>query len=165
MPTLGSGGGVLTAFLKDYAEATRTSGDISLASTAIADVDTGLDLVLNAIAGDLIFWGISGNLASASPPCVFDVFTVVGGSPVNPFGPGLSASAASLQGIPALASGASTSFSLQGEYPRTLVSGDISSGTVTLRLRYAKTNVTARTLFAQTNIPLKVWAKNYGQAA
>jgi hypothetical protein len=56
-------------YVKDYAEATRTAGDLTLNQTAVTAVNTGLDLTLTAAAGDLIRYGmdgIIGNEASCS---------------------------------------------------------------------------------------------------
>ena len=153
-----------TPLLKDYVEVTRTAGDLTLNQTAITPVSTSLDLTIAAAAGDLIEFGISGIMAAGALPVCFDVYTMPSGSTVNPFGAGLSASIATLQGVPGWEfSSENIVGRLTGGVCRTLVSGDVSGGSTVLRLLYAKSNATARTLFAQTNIPLKVWAKNYGQ--
>lgn len=154
-----------TRFLKDYASVTRTAGDVTLNATAITAVQTSLDLTLTAATGDVIEFGWSGVTGTEAQVVSFDVYTMVGGAGVNPFGPGLSASMASLQGVAGwLIDNIAQNFNLGVPVTRTLVSGDIDAGTVVLRLFYAKANTTARTLFAQTNIPLTAWAKNYGPA-
>lgn len=153
----GSGGGLI-----DYDEKLRTSGDIPLNATAITDVDTALDMTLTAQAGDIVEYGVQGLLAATAHFVSFDVYTIVGGSPVNPFGAGLSASAGTLSGVSSWYFGQDNVHARFGTpATRTLVSGDISAGTVTLRLRYAKTNTTARNLKADANVPLKVWARVY----
>jgi hypothetical protein len=43
-----------------------------------------------------------------------------------------------------------------------VVAGDIVTGQVTVRLRYAMSSATNRTLFADTNGPLQVQLTNYG---
>lgn len=150
-------------WMKDYAEVTRVAGDITLNSTSITAVQTSLDLTLTAATGDLIEYGISGISGSEAQVVNFDVYTMVSGSSVNPFGAGLSASGGSTQGVTGwLWDNVSQNIQLTGSITRTLVSGDIDSGTVIMRLFYVKSSVTARTLFAQTNLPLKVWAKNLG---
>lgn len=152
------GGSLQVTVGASYIEASRTAGDLSLTSTAIADIDTGLDLVLPAVAGDVIEYGISGLLDVAAQEVAFEVFTVVAGAPVNSFGPGLASPKLGVSGWYAGTDGAY--HDVTGSTSRTLVAGDISAGTVTMRLRYVKASATARTLYANANIPLKVWAKN-----
>lgn len=153
-------------YLKDYAVATRTAGSLTLNQTAVTDVDTGLDLVLDAAAGDIIEVGISALLSNVAQTVCFDFYTVVGGSPVNPVGPGLSAGLTGVGGVQGwyTGNGAAVDTAVSGMHPRTLVSGDISGGQVRLRLRYAKTTTTARTLYAVTNNPLTVFAKVWSPA-
>jgi hypothetical protein len=158
-------------YIKDYAEATRTSGDVTLNATAVTAVDTGLDLTIDAASGDVVEFGLTGILSAVIAAVCFDVYTMPSGSMVNPFGAGLSATLATVQGVPgwevtnleSTASGTTPAASrIQGSITRVLVSGDVSGGSTVLRLYYAKLNTTARLLNATTNIPFKVWAKNYG---
>lgn len=151
--------------LKDYAEVIRTAGDLTLNQTAITAVSTSLDLTIAAAAGDLIEYGISGLLSAVAQAVNFDVYTMPSGSTVNPFGAGLSALGAGVQGVAGWEVSTSNSATTQmsGSAMRVLVSGDVAAGVTTLRLMYVKATTTARSLFAQINIPLKVWAKNYGQ--
>lgn len=147
--------------------ATRTAGSLTLDQTAITDVGVS-DIALNAVAGDTIEYGIMGVVGSAATAKVgFDVYTIVAATPVNPFGAGLSASLASTQGVPGwfVTDTLNAEINVRGSAMYTVVSGDISGGTVTLRLRYAKANATARTFFATANVPLQVWAKNLSAAA
>lgn len=146
---------------------TYTGGDISLTSTAIADVVAGgvLDIVLAAAVGDDIEFDISAFLGNQGQFTGFDVYTIVAGSPVNAFGPGLTASLATATGVPGWYHANEASFRpITGSIVRTLVAGDISGGTVTCRLRYAKTTATSRTLSANSVRPLYVWARNIGPA-
>lgn len=144
----------------DYDEVILTSGSLTLNQTAVTTVSASLDMTLTAITGDIVEYGISGLLSNAAQFVGFDVYTMVAGSPVNPFGPGLSASLGSTQGVSGWFAGNNADYhDVTGPVTRILVSGDISGGTVTLRLRYAKTTATARTLEASANSPLKVWAK------
>lgn len=153
-------------YVKDYARVSLTSGDITLNSTSVTAVSASLDLSLIAKSGDLIEYGWDAIVGNEAQNLCFDVYTMVGGSPVNPFGAGLSASAATIQGVSGWEiDNIAENFNLGPSVFRTLVSGDISSGTVSLRLFYVKPNTTARTLFADTNLPLVVWAKNYGAAS
>ena len=52
--------------------------------------------------------------------------------------------------------------SVTGSIFRTLVAGDISSGTVLMRLRYATAAAVNRSIFASSVNPLEVWARNHG---
>ena len=148
-----------------YARAKRTSGAITLNSSLVwANVDTGIDLVLNASVGDVIEYSISAFLASAAVETYFDVVTVVSGSPVNSFGyDAAPANPSTSYGIAGWTAPASVIYSVSGNFFRTLLAGDISSGTVTLRLRYATASATARTMSAAANQPLEVFARNLGQ--
>jgi hypothetical protein len=151
--------------LKDYAEATWTAGNVNINTTALTAVSTGLDVTLSAAAGDLIEYGINGVVDNGSGTFCLEVYTMPSGSPVNPFGAGLvSGLTDNKQGIPGwetLATGANVN--LTGSATRVLAGGDVASGATTLRLYYAKINATARLLYANADIPFKVWAKNYGQ--
>lgn len=148
--------------LLDIVSASRSSGNITLNGTSWANVDTGLDLVLNAVAGDWIDVSPSGRLAAGagSTHTFFDVATIVGGSPVNYFG---TAGGASEEGINGWRCQDTADARITGSALRQLVSGDISSGTVTLRLRYRQDTAGNRLFVAGTSNPFKWWAKNLGQ--
>lgn len=129
-----------------------TSGDISLAATAVTDI-TAFDLTLQgAVAGDVVNVYPSWRMEAVAQFVGFDIYTMVSGTPTNPFGGGLSASLGSTNGITGwFCSAQANSLPVTGQATRTLVSGDIVSGAVTIRLRYAKTTSTARKLLASTN--------------
>jgi len=156
---------VLLGALKDFKRAVRTSSDIALGSVASptwADVDTGLDLVLTASAGDMIEYGVSGLLATPSVDAYFDVATVVSNAPVNYFSSGSGSPA--VGGVSAWLVPGGSLHPLTGAcLSPPLIAGDISNGTVTLRMRYSKAATTARTLYATAPDPLVVWAKNLGR--
>ena len=146
-----------------YARAKRTSGQITLNSTTWANVDTGLDLTLNASTGDVIEYAISGVLSNMAVENYFDVVTIVSSSPVNSFGnDGTPGNPPTNYGIQAWLAPASTIATISGSAFRTLVAGDISSSTVLLRLRYASGSATNRTLNAIASQPWEVWARNHG---
>jgi hypothetical protein len=131
-----------------------------------ANVDTGLDLTLNASTGDVIEYvpslvGPNGYNVSV----YFDVATIVSGSVVNAFsteGPQNNA----LYGVSGWYFTNSSVINIyqtvSGSIFYTLQAGDISSGTVTLRFRYRSDTATNRVIYADTNFPLKVWARNHG---
>jgi hypothetical protein len=146
-------------------KARRTAGDVTLNSTNWANVDTGIDITLSGVvAGDQILYGINARVDTQTVVGFFDVVTVVGGSPVNSF---------AVQGAVETAPGTIISgwrtdgtgerVGITGDAPPyTLVSGDISSGSVTLRLRYATGTAANLTLKAGGTTPLDVWARNIG---
>lgn len=153
-----------SAWGKDYHKVVITSGDIVLNQTAITGIAV-TDITFPAAAGDLIEYGISGRVEATATHVGFEVYTVVATALTNPFGPGLSASVAAAAGIPGWwCTNVAQNLNLTGDAPpRTLVAGDIEGGNVTLRLAYAKIDITARTLNANAQAPLIVWAKNLGQ--
>jgi hypothetical protein len=152
----GGGGGTGQGF-KDFDKKKRTSGNITLSAAVntIADLDTTLDITLAAAAGDEIEVGIMG-LSGAGGEGSMDVATVVAGSPVSYFG-GL---AAGTGNGPWHWSPNDSMFS--GSLMKTLAAGDVSGGTVTLRLRYQNWDGTTKILYASTATPLQFWAKNLG---
>lgn len=139
----------------DYDRIVRTAGSYTLNSTSYADIDTGLDLTLTAASGDIVEVTLNGVYGSESVNGFIDVATVVAGSPVNYFG-----AATTGDGILGWAKFAgAVTFPFGSSMSRTLVAGDVSAGTVKLRLRY-KTNTAANlTLFGTSGDPLTFEAK------
>lgn len=143
-----------------------STGDLSLTnnSSVWGNVSTALDMTLPAEIGDVIEVGLNGVSSSSASDIGLDVVSVVAGSPVNSWlnqGPALSG--------PPLYSVASwhmfinTTCLLAGSVMKTIVSSDISGGSVLLRFRYQMWNGTAtKTLAAGTNYVLQVFAKNLG---
>lgn len=143
--------------------ASRTSGNVTLSSTTWASVDTGIDLTLPAVAGDLIEVRVSAGLngITAGSQAYLDAMTVTGSnyftSPnanTSTYGGGIVSGIASGSGY----------FQMSGTLRRTLVSGDISGGNVAVRLRYILSAATNQTLFATTTNPLYWEARNLGPA-
>lgn len=145
------------------ATASRASTDIVLNSTAWADVDTALDLVLAAVAGDLIEVGASWITGFEATQAYYDVASIVSAAPVNYWSGG--GGTASSQGIQAWRadSGGSFYYPAGGSVIRAAAAGDISAGNITLRLRYRTQTATNKTLLANADNRLHWWAKNYGQ--
>jgi hypothetical protein len=143
----------------------RMSTDITLNSGTWANVDTGTDLTLEAQTGDVIevggSWLTSGSATTAT---FFDVASIVSGSPVNSWGIDGAVTTA-MEGIQAWRCD-SNSIGLNqrvaGGMMRVLLAGDISSGLVTLRLRYKQPTATNVTLYTGANRALHFWAKNLG---
>lgn len=138
----------------------RTSASITLNGTSWANVDTGLDIVLDANVDDVIYYGFVGVIGNEAVDTYFDVATIVSAAVVNYFGG--SAETATGEGVSAWWSASGTKLAIGGEAPYTIVSGDLSSGTVTLRLRYRQASATNRTLLATTTSRLRVYARNFG---
>jgi hypothetical protein len=161
---VGAGLALIAPMAKDYARATRTSGNITINGTSWAKVDTGVDLTLTAAAGDVIEVGICARLAAgtATQHTFFDVATVVGGSPVNYFG---TAGGASDEGVIGWRCQGDRDTSFGCPVARTLVSGDISSGSVTLRLRTRQDAAGNRLFVAGATNPFSWFAKNIGPVA
>lgn len=147
----------------------RTAGDLTLNSASWADlptVGTDLDLVLAAAAGDVIEAGIAGLWGAEQVTTFLDIATIVSAAAVNYFSTGTSTPATF--GIGAFFGDAVTGLNppLGGSAHYTLVSGDISGGNVTLRIRYDQSSAGNRTLYASTaGAPLHFWARNLGPVA
>jgi hypothetical protein len=128
-----------------------------------ANVETSLDLTLNAATGDVIEYAISAFANSAATDIYLDVVSIVSGSPVNSWGFATTpANPPTSYGIQAFLAPSSTSPAISGSFFRTLVAGDISAGTVVMRLRYATGGAVNRVLNANAAQPLEVWARNHG---
>ncbi len=134
-------------------------------SSAWTDVDTALDIVLTAKTGDWVECGLSGLWGSENFTYTLDVVSVVSGSPVNSWAED-GAPNNSHQGIEAWTSypGSGTLLvPFGGSIIKKLVSGDISSGTVTLRLRYNNGgSASNKTLFGTAGDKFIFWARNHG---
>lgn len=140
----------------------RTAGDLTLNSTTWADVDNGLDATVAAETGDWLLVGLSafwGNQASVG---FLDAVSLVAGAPVNSI---------TLKGAPnnsafgVLAWGGAVSQQgyAGGAIPYQVQAGDLSTGNVTLRLRYRTFSAVNKTLGAQALIPLTFWVVNMRQ--
>lgn len=142
----------------------RTSGNLTLNSTNWANVDTGLDITLDAQVGDDIEVGINALAGTEAQILFLDVVSLVSAAPVNSFGKqGAVTTAPAPNGIAGWRGAASMETVLGSPVHKTLVAGDISSGKVTLRLRYSVPG--NKTLYADgTNWTLEFWAKNLGPA-
>lgn len=159
----------LTDIESDYAKAAsvatyadrkmRTSGDYPISSSTYVDVDTGLDIVLTAKTGDFVEVGVSGMWNSENSFGTLDVASVVGAGDINSWADD---GAASGNGVLAWLGNPLVLTPIGGSVMRKLVSGDISSGTVRLRLRGASSSGTAKTLNGNTTNHFVFWARNHG---
>jgi hypothetical protein len=146
----------------DFATARRTGGNLTLNSTNWANVDTATDVTLAAAAGDVVETVLSGLWNTAGVFNFLDVVTVVGGSPVNSFATQAAVTAATGEGVMAWYAPQNTIVPVGGSAFYTLVSGDISGGTVTLRARYRSSSGTNRDLLCTASNPFVVVGRNHG---
>lgn len=151
--------------LVDYGFNKRTSGDVTLNSTSWANVDTGMDITLTASTGDTVEVAVSAFYGNEGVTASLDVVTLVSGSPVNSLATGTTPSDSNF-GIAGLriASTSAVVANAAASIMYTLQSGDISAGSVTLRLRYRTSTAANRTLNASPATPLHFSAKNFGAA-
>lgn len=143
----------------------RSSGSLTLNSTTWANlptIGTTWDVTLPAQIGDVIEVGVSGVWNNENVIGILDVATIVSSSVVNYFS---TAGSATGSGVESWVGDALLAYvRIGGSFWYTLVSGDISSGTVTLRLRYRTGSASDKTLFATADNPLQFRAKNLGPA-
>lgn len=139
------------------ATAVRTSSSINFTSSGWQNVDTGMDLVFSDVkVGDYVTYSPNFYVGSAANALAFDVATIVSGSPVNYFG---TAGGASDDGVMAWYCPSNANVPVSGEAFYVVQSGDISSGSLTLRLRVRPTNTTTRTISAVSTDPMRVAAR------
>lgn len=143
-----------TSGLIDSARHKRTAGSYTLNSTTWADVDSGTDLVVDAEAGDIITATASWLWGGENVDGYIDVATIVAAAVVNVIG-GNGATADGLSGW-AKRNGAAF-LPMSGSVDYVVQAGDISTGTVTLRLRYRTSTATNLTLWAVATTPL-MWS-------
>lgn len=146
---------------------TRTAGNLTLNSTAWADMPTigsTWDAVLAAQVGDTIECGVSAVWGGENVFASLDVCSVVSAAYVSAWGgSAISGSAGSGVGAWQHAQGGINDGS-GGAIMRALIAGDISAGTVTLRLRYRTSTAANKTLFANADNSFHFYAKNLGPA-
>lgn len=140
----------------------RTTADLTLNNAAWTDVSTSLDMTIAAQVGDDIEYGISGILSAGGGGTNhhFDVATIVSAAPVNYFSNGTVTPAAG--GVSGWYAASASEALLSGSVMYTIVSGDLASGLVTLRLRHKQDAAGNRTLYSSASNPLFVWVKNLG---
>lgn len=146
----------------DQASARRIAGNVALTTTPAA-VDTALDLTLSGChVGDLIEYTVRGVWNNEGSSAKLDVVTMVGTTPTTSF--------ASRGAVPSAAASAGLFYgqinvysALTGVGHYTLTAGDISDGSVTLRL-YGWGTTATKSILANTEYPLDVYAVNKGAA-
>lgn len=146
--------------------ARRTAGDLSLTSTSWTAVESSLDLTLSGVAvGDVLEASVNGFLsASATVSIYLDAVTVVSSVVTNYFSSRTGTPAGS--GTPGWQANPFTGNvgdTVSGSAFYAVQAGDISNGSVTVRLAYRATVATGRTLTANTSSPLQFAVANLGQ--
>lgn len=146
-----------------------TSGAITVNSVTWVELATedGLstgtwDLVLPAQIGDVVEVGLVTAYGNEAVEAFMDYATVVAGSPVNYVG---CDGANTSYGVRAWGGVASAYSAVGGPAWRTLVSGDISGGTTTLRAMTRTDSAANKTVAAGVTGRLMLSAKNLGPAA
>lgn len=149
------------AFAKDLDHKTRSAGNVTVNGTAYADVDTAIDLVLEAVVGDIIEVGVAGLWDSESVDAYLDVVSLVSGSPVTY----LSGNTSTGNGVLAWTGPSGIEQAIGGGLLYTVIAGDLSSGTITLRLRARTAAAVNKTFTAGATTVFKWFAINHGIAA
>lgn len=145
----------------DWAISRYTTGNLTLNSTVWANVSGPADLVLAADAGDVVQVGISAAVGNEAVDLYLDVVTMIGSTVTNSFGKDGTPSNTH-QGIVAWRGITGAYASPGAGFWYKLVAGDISSSTVTLRLRYRTASAANKTIFCATDYPFVFFARNHG---
>jgi len=160
----------LTVLRGDYAKYRRTAGNVTLTGTTtwstLTTIGTAADLTLAAASGDVIEFSVSLLVGQEAVNSGFDVVTCngPGGSPINSvaYDGAYQSAWTTHQGMSGWLCFGSAFVSASGSVFYKLVAGDIVSNAVTLRLLYAMGAATNKTLYAGTQIPFDIWARNHG---
>lgn len=134
-----------------------TGGDITCTTATTWSNVSGIGTVTlsGVAAGDKVIVTPTFFTGSENATVVFDISTEVASSPVNSVASQSAAQTGTPTGAPgAWTAGANVSSAINGpSAPYTLLSGDISSGSVTFRLRHYGFAGTAKTIKASTSQP------------
>lgn len=144
--------------LVDFDHKTRSSANVTVNGTSYANLDTGLDIVLTAAAGDVIEVSATGRWATENVQVYMDVATIVSAAPVNY----LSGSGSTGEGVQSWQGYGNVNTNISGACMYTLQAGDISGGTVTLRLRVRTGTAANKTFVSGATNVFKWSAKNFG---
>lgn len=140
----------------------RTSADLSLTpgDTAWHDLGTISDFTLSGVrVGDLVEVSLSSTWDAAGTFRNMDVASIVSSAPVNYWGTG---DGTPLNGVGAWRGNSGAAHPFGGSVAKTIVAGDLSGSTLTLRFRYKFNTATASVLGASAPA-LIAMAKNLGQ--
>lgn len=149
--------------LVDYAFVQRTAGNVTTNNTSWTDVTGPMDLTMTAATADRVHVCLSGGAYGTEAVTLnLTAMTIVSASPVNDIATGTTPSNTTL-GVGAWRAPSGAPMAYGGGMIYALQAGDISGGTVTLRLRYRSASATNRTLTA-SDPPLFFYAFNLGPA-
>lgn len=141
----------------------RASSDISVNSITWINLDTGLDVAFTGVeVDDWVECGVSFTVGTEAVTILFDVVSLVGGTPQNSWGENgaINATGGGVRGW-GIGSNDATNSNVTGSQIKKIVSGDLSAGALTVRLRTRTTTAAARTVRATTGNRLTFWAKLY----
>ena len=141
--------------------ARKVDGDNSYALATWGDFDTATDLVLAALAGDVVEVGCLFEYQPESVTGFFDCASLVAASEVNYWGND-GAEDVAHEGVQGWKGANGISNSCGGSIMRTLVSGDLSGGNVTIRFRRRNGSAAAKVINSSVNQEWFGWAKNLG---
>jgi hypothetical protein len=162
LASVGGGGGIV-----DSAVSMKTSGAPSTSSTSWGTVDAATDLVIDATAGDLLAVSLSfvGGITNASYRGFIDAHTWVSSAGVNSIGARTTAASTRLGIVPCIIDSTSGLGQPRGGHQYYVVqAGDVSAGTVTLRLRWRSENASGTAnIFTAADYPLNFGVVNFGQ--
>lgn len=149
---------------RGFKTARRTAGNVS-SPTGWGNFDTALDLVLAAQVGDYIEASVSAFVNSENGEVALDVGTLVSAAIVNVFSTGTTESSTG-SGVAGWFQSNSIFNSIGSPILYPLVAGDLSAGTVTLRLRIRNTNApgAGKSIRANAAQPFVWTVKNLGPA-
>lgn len=160
IPSSGSYANRFASYRYNTANVTLTG---TTSYSTLTTIGTAADLTLNASTGDVIEFIPNFIVDSSAVDMGFDVVTVVGGVVTNSFFKNGAAPAAASNFLQ------SGYYCIGGNYTQvtgsifyTLQAGDISSGTVTVRLRYAMSSATNRTIYCSSTAMFALFARNLG---
>jgi hypothetical protein len=139
---------------------TRTSGNIVINNTAWTALDTGMDLFVAAVVGDTIEMTVNFATGPEGVSAFFDVGTIVSAAVVNR----VSGTGAAEYGIQGWTAPLNLSMYESGSYFYTVLAGDLSGGTVTMRLLFRTQNAVNKTVYANTGNPCQFAISNRGPA-
>lgn len=142
----------------------RTSGDLSPSGLNWSNLDTNLDLQVNAEAGDLVEVSCVGVWKNPAQEGYLDAVSLVSGSPVKNWSKDAAPVDGAAEGGVLAWWGVGGTFSgFGGSIAKAVAANEISDGVLTIRFRvYVNHASNTKGLFASSFFPLTVWARNLG---
>ena len=141
-----------------------TIGTYAVSGTSWSNLDTATDIVLPAQVGDTIRVEGGWQYQNEAEYAFMDVATIVSSAVVNTFST-QGAESGSSQGISSWFGTASRDHVVGGSWMYTLVASDISTGTVTLRLRKRANGAGTKNIPVSAAKPFQWSAENLGPPA